>query len=159
MSAKELYSTLKNPNNAILIILKHEKSHYGHSLRIEGMKKFVNDSRFQRKSIFEILTGTMNYQVDTLKEVFKEKGKDFLIATLGNRGTEAALSVTSNIPIMGMDINNSVRKAILRNQMIGTIVQKPSLQGENIIQIARWSIKADIHSGPFLVTRENIAGY
>lgn len=149
MVAKELNKVMTIKKIHALIILRHQGEHYGHELRIKGIKSITTAS-----SIIEIQTGTT-----VLEEILKCKDIDFTIATLGNRGSEVALNLEEDILIMGMDLNLRIRRAIENGEMIGSVVQRPKKQGKNIIDIAWRNSKTNIYSGPYLVTKNNMTGY
>lgn len=133
-----------------LIVLKHEEGHYGHWLRIQGIKDIAGRMGIPVKEVF---VGTENQKSLNLGD-----GK-FTIITLGNRGTEAALTLDPSqiAGLIGMDLNPTVGQAILDSRVDSTIVQYPRAQGILAIDLMLTSGRFQEYScGPTIVDPDNV---
>lgn len=133
-----------------LTVLKHEEGHYGHWLRIEGIRDIAGRMGIPVKEVF---VGTENQKTLNLGD-----GK-FTIITLGNRGTEAALTLDQKqiAGLVGMDLNPTVAQAILDSRVNSTIVQYPRAQGILAIDLMLTSDRFQGYfCGPTIVDPDNV---
>lgn|GEM_PF-1286259 len=133
-----------------LVVLKHEEGHYGHWLRIQGIRDIAGRMGIPVKEVF---VGTENQKPLNLGD-----GK-FTIITLGNRGTEAALTLDPEriAGLVGMDLNPTVAQAILDSRVNSTLIQYPRAQGILAIDLMFTSGGfQNYFCGPTIVDPDNV---
>lgn len=162
----------KKNNTEKIYILNHKENHYEIRLRIDGAENQVNknealkdvetvciDSESSRNKNVQQIIAQINK--DEERENF---GNDFGIATLGVRGTEMAIEIKKEMgidfPIVGMDINDTVKQAIKDGIVFSTLIQEPSphQQGWQAVAMAVDYLKATIHE-PKIISVDNIDSY
>lgn len=150
-AAKELIFSLQGRSIDGVVVLKHEEGHFGHWLRIQGIKQVVEHLGTPVK---EVYVGTENQIPVSLN------GGKFGVITLGNRGTEAALTLKPEqiAGLIGMDMNPKVADAILDSRVRSTIIQHPRAQGILAIdQVLEYTGKfQEYFCGPTVVTSDNV---
>jgi len=166
MAVRRLF--MENETIERIIVVEHEKGHYGHRLRTEGARKESYDSGIQK--VVEIYVGAEEYETENLKNTLEGSGlsTDSItgIITLGVRGTEAALKAIDEagivVPIVGMDLNEAVREAIESGRVLATLIQHPEDEGRLAVKMAIGAVNSKlerrvVYCGPTLVDKNNIA--
>jgi len=156
-AAKELISSVKNME--CIMVLRHEKNQYGHSLRVKGIKEVAGKHNIPVEEVY--------FKPEEQKLVLPDKliGKKFGIITLGNRGTEAALTIDPNqvLGLVGVDLNDKIASAILDSKVKCTFVQHPYMQGIRVIDMV---LEPDggkefreIFCGPTMIDSDNALAF
>jgi len=154
-AALELIQTLSdgfryNPEMKAIVVPKHEEGHYGHWLRIEGIKEVA---RIHGIPVREEFVGA-----EKQKRLKLGEGK-YGVITLGNRGTEAALADSVDqkqiLGLVGMDLNPTIANAILDTRVKATLIQHPYQQGALAIDMALGP-GGTYYCGPTLINMDNV---
>lgn len=146
----------------VVTVVAHEKGHYGHSLRIKGIKKIAKKyPDIDRVHVIEI-----NPEDRDIAFPSQLQGKDIAVIALGVRGLEAVRKSSWQDEIqnrlVGMDLNPSTSEAINASQALCTIIQHPFQQGAGAIQLvtARKNENyTEVYYGPTVVDFYNRAAF
>lgn len=153
-AVKELILSAKEIKH--IVILRHEVKQYAQSLRVQGIKEVAEQQGISVEEVY--------FKPEEQKVILSDKLKEkkFGIITLGNRGTEAALSFINPdqvLGLVGMDMNDKTVEAILNSKMKCTLIQHPYMQGVRVIDmVLEPSDKEfkEIFCGPTLVDSDNV---
>jgi len=116
LTAAETLLGFKNHYRKVLV-LRHEKSHEGHNLRIEGIKS----SGLEVVELF--------IDPEKGKCVIPPKLRHLSVITLGIRGTEVALRSKSKT-IIAIDSNEEIETACKEGKILAILLQDPKSQGK-----------------------------
>ena len=141
-----------------ILVIRHKRNHNGHDLRVNGIREKAND---WGKKVSEFFIEEGSDDLSGINNLIQEKGlKGTGIITLGNRGTEFALENIiadfSFIPIIAMDSNIQITKAISDKKIICTLVQDSFNQGLLAGCKAISQERVDIFCGPIVMDSDNI---
>lgn len=141
-----------------ILVIRHKKNHYGHDLRVSGIKEKAND---WDKKVLELFIDENSDDLKEIDQLAKKNGlREIGIITLGNRGTEFALNNIIPdfpfIPIIAMDSNIQIAKAISDKKVICALVQDSFNQGLLAGCKAISQERGDIFCGPIIMDSDNI---
>ena len=154
----------RNTDIRKILVVKHEEGHYGHRLRIHGIKEIDVSWIIGRPTkVEEIYTGAETYKIDALKKSLSDEQAG--VVTLGVRGTEAVLQTGIPTSIVGMDLNDNIRFAIKEGRVLATLIQHPVREGSLAMKMASEIITnpdlpyREVYCGPTLVTQDNVEAF
>ena len=141
-----------------VLVIRHKRNHYGHDLRVNGIKEKAND---WDKKVLELFIDENSDDLKEVKQLAEKNGlRDVGIITLGNRGTEFALNNIIPdfpfVPIIAMDSNAQIAKAISDKKVICALVQNPFNQGLLAGRKAISQDRGDIFCGPIIMDSDNM---
>ena len=143
----------------VIVTVGHEKNHYGHNLRIEGIKDIAK-KYCDITDVYVLEIDAEDQEVILPSQLI---GQDLGVITLGVRGTEAVLQSPWQKEIqnrlVGIDLNRTTCEAIEDFAVQCTLIQHPREQGRLAVNMAaigaRDHFYTEIYCGPTVVDNYN----